>query len=50
MFGLFRRKTESEKISEKYKELMAKAHKYSSTDRKLSDQYIAEANKLYEKK
>jgi len=50
MFGLFKKKTEEQKRNEKYKELMAKAHQYSATDRKLSDSYVAEANKLFDKR
>ena len=44
MFGLFKRKTKTEKLNEKYKKLLAEAHQLSSSNRKASDakQYEAE--------
>jgi hypothetical protein len=46
MFGLFKKKTEEEKLNEQYQKLMAEAHRLSSSNRKLSDSKVAEANKV----
>ena len=46
MFGLFKKKSEAEKIQEKYKKLMAEAHKLSTIDRAKSDAKFAEAEEL----
>ncbi|MEM6863633.1 MAG: Lacal_2735 family protein, partial [Bacteroidota bacterium] len=43
MFGLFKKKTEKEKLQEKYAKLMKEAHSLSTTDRKMSDQKTYEA-------
>lgn len=44
MFGLFKKKTEAEKLQEKYKKLVAEAYALSTTNRKLSDEKTAEAD------
>lgn len=52
MFGLFKKKTEKEKLYEQYQSLLKEAHKLSTTNRKLSDQKAFEAEevmKQYEK-
>lgn len=46
MFGLFKKKTEEDKLNEKYEKLMAEAHQLASVNRKMSDSKIAEANKV----
>lgn len=46
MFGLFKKKTEKEKLQEQYKKLMKEAHSLSSTNRKLSDQKVFEAEEI----
>ena len=46
MFGLFKRKTELEKLEEKYKELLEQAYKLSTTNRKRSDEKTAEADSV----
>ena len=43
MFGLFKRKTETEKLQIRYKKLMAEWHNLSSIDRAASDEKYAEA-------
>ncbi|MEL6812699.1 MAG: Lacal_2735 family protein [Bacteroidota bacterium] len=43
MFGLFKKKTEVEKLQEKYEKLMAQWHQLSSTNRALSDEKYKEA-------
>lgn len=48
MFGLFKKKTEAEKLNEKYQKLMSEAHQISTTNRRLSDSKTAEANKILE--
>tara|TARA_R110002051_G_scaffold3333_1_gene18006 strand:+ start:12340 stop:12504 length:165 start_codon:yes stop_codon:yes gene_type:complete len=52
MFGLFKKKTEKEKLYEQYQDLLKEAHKLSTTNRKMSDQKAFEAEevmKQYEK-
>ena len=46
MFGLFKKKTEKEKLQDQYQKLMAEAHKLSTVDRKASDQKTAEADEV----
>jgi len=46
MFGLFKKKTEKEKLQEKYQKLMGDAHTLSKTDRKASDQKVVEAEEV----
>jgi len=46
MLGLFKKKTEKEKLNEQYKKLMAKAHQLSSSNRKASDAKQAEAQEI----
>ncbi len=46
MFELFKKKTEVEKLQEKYKKLMEEAFKLSHTDRKASDDKTAEAEEV----
>ena len=46
MFGLFKRKTETEKLQDRYKKLMAEWHDLSSIDRSESDAKYAEAQKV----
>ncbi len=47
--GLFKRKSEKEKLQDKYAKLMAEAHKLSTTNRKLSDEKVAEAEEVMKK-
>jgi hypothetical protein len=44
MFGLFKKKSPTEKLEEKYTQLLEEAYKLSTTNRKLSDEKTAEAN------
>tara|TARA_R110000787_G_scaffold201935_1_gene312720 strand:- start:5771 stop:5944 length:174 start_codon:yes stop_codon:yes gene_type:complete len=46
MFKIFKKKTEVEKLSLKYKELLAEAHRLSTTSRRLSDEKAAEASEV----
>ena len=46
MFGLFRKKTEEEKLQEKYEALMKEAYKLSRVDRTKSDQKYFEADQI----
>lgn len=43
MFGLFKKKSEAEKLQDKYKKLMAEAHSLSQHDRRAGDKKMAEA-------
>lgn len=46
MFGLFKKKSEIDKLSDKYKILLKEAHNLSTSNRKLSDAKTAEADKV----
>lgn len=49
MFGLFKKKTEKEKLSAEYRKLMEQAHKMSHSDRKAADRLIYEAEQIAKK-
>ena len=46
MFGLFKKKTEVEKLNEKYDTLMKESFDLSKINRKASDEKYAEADKI----
>lgn len=46
MFGLFKKKSEKEKLQEKYEGLMKEWHRLSSINRSQSDEKYAEAQKI----
>ncbi|WP_010517802.1 Lacal_2735 family protein [Croceivirga radicis] len=46
MFGLFKKKSEKEKLQQQYAKLMKEAHTLSTSNRKLSDEKAYEANEL----
>lgn len=46
MFGLFKKKSEKEKLNKKYKKLLAEAHQLSTHNRTLSDQKMQEADEV----
>ncbi|TYA78401.1 Lacal_2735 family protein [Seonamhaeicola marinus] len=46
MFGIFKRKTEKEKLEQKFKKLMQEWHSLSSVNRAASDKKYAEAQKI----
>lgn len=46
MFNLFKKKSELEKLNDKYKKLMEDSHRLSTTNRKESDAKFAEADKI----
>lgn len=46
MFGLFKKKTEEEKLQEKYKRLMEEAYQLQTVSRSDSDQKYFEANNV----
>ena len=49
MFGLFKKKSEKEKLTELYKKIKEKAYILSKTNRKESDRLEKEANDIREK-
>lgn len=49
MFGLFKKKTEKEKLEEEYDKLIKESFQLSTIDRKKSDQKAAEANEVLKK-
>lgn len=44
MFGLFKKKSEVEKLEDKYEKLLAEAHQLSTVNRTQSDAKTAEAD------
>ena len=46
MFGLFKKKTEVEKLNEKYDKLMKESFDLSKINRKASDEKYAEADRI----
>lgn len=46
MFGLFKKKTELEKLQEEYKNLLEKSHKISHSNRTEADKLMAEAEEV----
>ena len=46
MFGLFRKKTEAEKLNKKYDKLMQEGYELSTINRKASDAKYAEAEEV----
>lgn len=49
MFGIFKKKSEKEKLSARYKKLMEEAHKLSHSDRRAADEKYVEAEELARK-
>ncbi|WP_105046032.1 Lacal_2735 family protein [Polaribacter gangjinensis] len=49
MFGLFKKKSEVEKLHEKYKKLMQEAYQLQSVNRSESDQKYVEADEILKK-
>ena len=49
MFGLFKKKSEKDKLYEQYQKLTKEAHSLSTTNRKLSDQKTYEAEEVMKK-
>jgi hypothetical protein len=49
MFGLFKKETEVEKLTRKYKTLLEESYKLSHQNRAASDQKAVEAEELIEK-
>jgi len=46
MFGLFKKKSEFDKLNEKYEALLKEAHVLSTSNRKLSDAKAGEAHEV----
>ena len=49
MFGLFKKKSEVDKLQDQYKKLMADYHRLSTTDRAASDAAYAKADEISKK-
>ncbi|WP_290476078.1 MULTISPECIES: Lacal_2735 family protein [unclassified Leeuwenhoekiella] len=49
MFGLFKKKTEKEKLQIEYKKLMKEAFELSKSNRSASDDKYAEADRILKK-
>ncbi len=49
MFGLFKKKSQSEKLQDEYKKLMSEAHKLSQVNRSAGDDKYAEAQDILDK-
>ncbi|MEX6626379.1 Lacal_2735 family protein [Tenacibaculum pacificus] len=46
MFGIFKKKTEKEKLQYQYEKLLKEAHTLSTTNRKMSDKKSFEAEEV----
>lgn len=46
MFNIFKKKTQVERLNLKYKKLLKESYKLSTTNRKLSDSKVAEADEI----
>jgi len=46
MFGIFKKKSPKEKLQKQYSNLLREAHQLSTTNRKLSDQKVFEAEQV----
>ncbi len=49
MFGLFKKKSEKEKLQEAYQKKMSEAHKVSHSNRTAADRLMAEAEEIAKK-
>ena len=49
MFGLFKKKSEKEKLQAQYEKLMKEAFNLSTTNRKLSDNKVYEADTVMQR-
>lgn len=49
MFGLFKKKTEKEKLNQQYNKLLKEAYELSKTDRSASDAKYTEADAILQK-
>ncbi len=49
MFGLFKKKTEKEKLQKEYEKLLKEAHRLSTINRAKSDEMTARANAIADK-
>lgn len=49
MFGLFKKKSEKEKLYLQYEKLLKESHSLSTSNRKLSDQKAYEADEIMKK-
>lgn len=49
MFGLFKKKSEKEKLQESYVKMLSEAHKLSHSNRKAADKLMAEAEEIAKK-
>ncbi|NRR93164.1 Lacal_2735 family protein [Winogradskyella undariae] len=49
MFGIFKKKSEKEKLQSQYETLLKEAHTLSTTNRKMSDQKTFEADEIMKK-
>lgn len=49
MFGIFKKKSEIEKLQETYSKMLSDAHKLSHSNRTASDKLLAEAEEIAKK-
>ena len=49
MFGLFKKKSEKDKLRSQYEKLLKEAHSLSTINRKMSDQKAFEADEVMKK-
>lgn len=46
MFGIFKKKSPIDKLNDQYNQLLSESHKLSVTNRRASDEKMAEANEI----
>ncbi len=46
MLNIFKKKSKVEKLNDQYKKLLEESYKLSTTNRRLSDSKVAEANEI----
>ena len=46
MLNIFKKKSKAEKLNAQYKKLLEESYKLSTTNRRLSDSKVAEANEI----
>lgn len=49
MFGIFKKKSEIEKLQETYSKMLSDAHKLSHSNRTVSDKLLADAEEIAKK-
>lgn len=49
MFGLFKKKSEKEKLEEQHRKLLSEAYELSTTNRRMSDEKVSQAEAIMQR-